>query len=44
MPDHHTISAAIVDAKGKLIGIITEQDIIEKAIAKRRNIDNTTAE
>jgi len=44
MPEHHTSSAAIVDTQGKIIGLITEQDIVEKAIAVRRNVDNTTAD
>ena len=44
MPEHHTSSAAVLDEQGKLIGIVTEQDIVEKAIAVRRNVDATTVE
>lgn len=44
MPDHHTSSAAVLNAEGKLIGIVTEADIVKKAIAVRRNVDETNVE
>tara|TARA_B100000508_G_C11447928_1_gene272418 strand:- start:950 stop:1459 length:510 start_codon:yes stop_codon:yes gene_type:complete len=44
MPNHHTSAAVVLDWKDNLIGIVTEQDIVEKAIAVKRNVDETHIE
>ncbi len=42
MPANHSSAAVVLDDNNKLIGIITEQDIIERAVAVRQNVDETT--
>lgn len=42
MPASHSSAAVVLDKNNKLVGIITEQDIIEKAVAVSRNVDETT--
>ena len=44
MPEHHTSAAVVLDEKEKLIGIVNEQDIVEKAVGARRNVDETTVD
>ena len=44
MPAHHTSAAAVMSEDEKLIGIITEQDIVEKAVGVYRNVDETKVE
>jgi len=44
MPRTHSSAAVVLDSKGKLIGILTEKDIVERAIGARRNVDKTTVE
>ncbi|MGH1353003.1 MAG: CBS domain-containing protein [Methyloligellaceae bacterium] len=45
MPKSHSSAAVVVDEKtGKLVGIITEQDIVERAVGVRRNVDETTVD
>lgn len=41
MSTYHSSAAVVVDDHGKLIGIITEQDIVEKVVGARRNVDET---
>ncbi len=42
MPAHHTSAALVVDLGGRLAGLITERDIVEKAVGIYRNVDRTT--
>ncbi len=42
MPANHSSAAVVLNDKKELIGIITEQDIVEKAVGVRRNVDETT--
>ncbi len=44
MPEHHTSAAAVLDENGMLVGIVTERDIVEKAVAERNNVDETTVD
>ncbi len=44
MPAHKTGAAAVIDEGGKLIGILTERDIVQKAVGVFRNVDETTVE
>jgi CBS domain-containing protein len=44
MPSHKTGAAAVIDESGKLIGILTERDIVQKAVGVFRNVDETTVE
>lgn len=44
MPLHHSSAAAVVDESSKLIGLVTERDIVEKSVGVYRNVDETTAE
>ena len=41
---NNDIGAVIVIEKGKPVGIITEKDVLEKVIAKNKNIYETTAD
>lgn len=40
---NNDIGAVIVVEKGKPVGIITEKDVLEKAITKNKNVYTTTA-
>jgi len=44
MPAHKTGAAAVLDANDRLIGILTERDIVQKSVAVFRNVDETTVE
>lgn len=40
--DQKVIGSALVEEKGKVIGMVTERDILRKVVAKRLNVDKTT--
>ena len=44
MTGYNVSAAAVLDSKGYRIGIITEHDIVKKAVSVYRNVDETTAE
>lgn len=44
MPAHKTGAAAVIDKNGRLVGILTERDIVQKAVGVFRNVDETTVE
>jgi CBS domain-containing protein len=41
MPEHRTGAAAVLDDKGRLVGIMTERDIVQRAVGVFRNVDET---
>lgn len=44
MTEYETSAAAVLDEQGRLIGIVTEHDIVQKAVGVHRNVDETMAE
>ncbi|QQA42122.1 CBS domain-containing protein [Pelagovum pacificum] len=44
MDDHEIGAVAVLDPAGKLIGIVTERDIIRRAICANASLTETTAE
>ena len=44
MPIDKTGAVTVVDEKGTFIGILTERDIVQKAVGVFRNVDETTVD
>jgi len=44
MTEHKTGAAVVFDEYWKLVGILTERDIVEKTVGVSRNVDETTVE